>query len=500
LNKYICIHGHFYQPPRENPWTGKIEKQPSAAPFHDWNERIFQECYKPNTEAVIINETGKVLRRVNNFENINFNFGPTLLHWIKEKHPNTLSKIIEADRKSVTVHNGHGNAIAQVYNHIIMPLANRRDKITQIKWGIKDFYHHFGRMPEGMWLAETACNDATLEALIDEKISYTILDPSQARSVRKTGAGEWSDVSGGKVNPKIPYRYLSKKSGGFIDIFFYDGPLSRNLAFDDIVYDSKILLDRIDSVKDMNVNSSQLISIAVDGETFGHHKKFTERTIAFLLDEYAVTRGYKIVNYGEYLSFNKPEYEVLPDNGLRGEGTSWSCIHGVGRWKRNCGCITGGNPGWNQRWRRHLRDSLNLLNAKLGIYFEIVGKNYFRNAWDARNDYIDLILDGSDSAIKIFFGKHASGKIIKKNTETALQLLEMQKFSQLMFTSCGWFFSDISGIESRIVLEYAKRAVEIAENLSGLDFTTELLEGLEKAKSNIPESGNGKIIYNGLGK
>ncbi|MCI0474018.1 MAG: DUF3536 domain-containing protein, partial [Ignavibacteria bacterium] len=498
-NKYICIHGHFYQPPRENPWTGKIEQQISAAPFHDWNERIFQECYKPNTEAVIIDEKGKVLRRVNNFENLNFNFGPTLLNWMKEQHPNTLTRIIEADKKSAALHNGHGNAIAQVYNHVIMPLATKRDRITQIKWGVKDFCRHFGRMPEGMWLAETACNDATLEALIDEKIAYTILDPSQAQYVRKSGSSEWTDVSGGRINPKIPYRYYSKKSGGFIDIFFYDGPLSKNLAFDDVVYDSKRLMDRIDSVKN-NDENPQLISIAVDGETFGHHKKFTERTIAFLLDEYAVKRGYKIVNFGEYLSKHKPEYEVLPDNGPRNEGTSWSCIHGVGRWKRNCGCITGGNPGWNQRWRRHLRDSLNILNAKLSVYFELEGKKYLKNPWDARNDYIDIILDPGDTAVNNFFGKHSSGNLSKKNVETALQLLELQKFSQLMFTSCGWFFSDISGIESRIVLEYAKRAVEIAEKISGLDFTTELLEGLEKAKSNIPESGNGKMIYLALGK
>jgi alpha-amylase/alpha-mannosidase (GH57 family) len=298
----------------------------------------------------------------------------------------------------------------------------------------------------------------------------------------------------------MPYRYYSKTSGGFIDIFFYDGPLSKNLAFDDMVFDSKKLMDRIDSVQDAGNGTSQLISMAVDGETFGHHKKFTERTIAFLLDEYANSRGYRIVNYGEYLSYIKPEYEVQINNGPRDEGTAWSCIHGVGRWKRNCGCNTGGKDGWNQRWRRHLRDSLNLLNAKLGVYFEIEGKKFFKNVWDARNDYIDLILDGSDSSVKNFFRKHSAGILRMKNTGTALQLLEMQKYSQLMFTSCGWFFSDISGIESRQVLEYAKRAVEIAEKLSGLDFTAELLEGLEKAKSNIPEYGNGEIIYSGLGK
>lgn len=499
MNKYICIHGHFYQPPRENPWTGRIEKQPSAAPFHDWNERIYQECYKPNTEAVIINEAGQVLRRINNFEYLNFNFGPTLIEWIKEKHPNTFARIAGADKKSAELHNGHGNAIAQVYNHIIMPLANHRDKITQIRWGVKDFLHNFGRMPEGIWLAETACNDETLEALIEEKIGFTILDPSQAAFIRKKGDKEWSDVSGGKINPKFPYRYNSKKSGGSIDIFFYDGMLSRMLAFEDVVYDSKRLMERIESAEDKSGNYPQLISIAVDGETFGHHKKFTERTIAFLLDEYAGTKGYKVVNYAEFLSFFTPEYEVLLNNGPLGEGTAWSCAHGVGRWESDCGCTIGGNPDWNQNWRKYLRNALNILNSKLALFFEIEGKKYFKNVWDARNDYIEIILDKSDETLKSYLKKHSSKTIRKPALDTAIQLLEMQKFSQLMFTSCGWFFADISGIESQKVLEYAKRAIEIAEHISGLDFTTEFLEELKKAKSNVKEFHDGKYIYMNLG-
>lgn len=496
MKLHLCIHGHFYQPPRENPWTNIIEQQPSAAPFHDWNERIFQECYKPNSEAVITDETGKVLRRVNNYEYLNFNFGPTLLSWIEEEHKNTYNKIIEADKKSAVEHNGHGNAIAQVYNHIILPLANKRDKITQVRWGVKDFEYRFGRKPEGIWLSETACNNATMEVLIEEGIRFTILDPSQAEKIRKIGTSNWEEVIGGRINTKIPYRFFSEKQSGYIDIFFYDGALSKGLAFDDVVYDSKRLMEKIDSAKISNFKEDQLISMAVDGETFGHHKHFTERTIAFLLSEYAEANGYKVVNYGEYLSLHEPEYEVTLNEGNRGEGTSWSCIHGVARWKKNCGCHTGGHDGWNQRWRRHLRNAFNQLNGKLGILFELEGKKYFKNVWNARNDYIDIILKGDR---KGFFAEHAIKKLSKADTDKAIELLEMQRYSMLMFTSCGWFFSEISGIESVKVLEYAKRAMELGERISGISLHDEFLDELEKAKSNIAEYKNGKEIYLNLG-
>ncbi len=496
MKLYLCIHGHFYQPPRENPWTNEIEQQPSAAPFHDWNERIFQECYKPNTEAVIVDETGKVLRRVNNYEYLNFNFGPTLLSWIETKHPNTYAKILEADKKSIAAHNGHGNAIAQVYNHIILPLANKRDKTTQVKWGIKDFEHRFGRKPEGMWLSETACNNASMEVLIEEGIKFTILDPSQAEKIKKIGTSNWEEVIGGRINTKIPYRYFSRKQFGYIDIFFYDGALSKSLAFDDVVFDSKRLKEKIDSAKMNNFKDDQLISMAVDGETFGHHKHFTERTIAFLLSEYAETCGYKVVNYGEYLALHEPEYEVMLNEGNRGEGTSWSCIHGVGRWKRNCGCHTGGHENWNQRWRRHLRNAFNHLNGKLGVLYELEGKKYFKNVWSARNDYINILLNESR---KEFFAEHSVKKLSKSETERAIELLEMQKHAMLMFTSCGWFFSDISGIESIKVLEFANRAIELGERISGISLLEEFLDELEKAKSNRPECKNGKEIYLKIG-
>ncbi|MCX6161334.1 MAG: DUF3536 domain-containing protein [Ignavibacteriae bacterium] len=519
---FLCIHGHFYQPPRENPWTGKIEVQPTAAPFHDWNERIFQECYKPNTEAVIIDDAGKVLRRVNNYEYLNFNFGPALFDWISENHPNTYTKIIEADKISVQNHNGHGNAIAQVYNHLIMPLAMRRDKITQVKWGIADFELRFGRKPEGMWLAETACNNATLEVLIGEGIRYTILDPSQALKVRKLNTDRkflWEDVSDGRINTRMPYRFQSKeKNGEFIDIFFYDGPLSKGIAFDDVVFDSKRLMDKIDSANMKNFEYDQLISMAVDGETFGHHKHFTERTIAYLLSEYALTRGYKVVNYAEYLERSQAEYEVMLNEGPKGEGTAWSCIHGVGRWKENCGCYTGGAQGWNQQWRSPLRNALNQLNFKLGVLFELEGRKYLKDPWTARNEYINVILEKTGTREESF-SKFLSGMFLKrlKQSEkiTCINLLEMQKYSMLMFTSCGWFFADISGIETQKIIEYAKRAIELGETISGVNLEQDFLDELSKAKSNkrneIPTDGenkelsadesfiNGADIYKSLG-
>jgi alpha-amylase/alpha-mannosidase (GH57 family) len=494
---YLCIHGHFYQPPRENPRTGEIELQPTAAPYHDWNERIFQECYKPNTEAIIADlATNKILERVNNFEYLNFNFGPTLLHWIKDKHPEVFRLIVDADKKSVTAHNGYGNAIAQVYNHIIMPLANKRDNITQIKWGLYDFEFHFERKSEGIWLAETACNIDTLEYLIEEGIKFIILDPSQALKIREINSSEWKDVSSGNINTKLPYRAFSENNPGkYIDIFFYNGSLSKNIAFDDIIYSAERLFERIDSTKDSNLKKPQLINMAVDGETFGHHKHFTERTIAYLMSKLAPEKGYKIVNYAEYLSLFPPEYEVQLNSGADKKGTSWSCVHGVGRWEKDCGCHTGGEPGWNQKWRGPLRTSLNQLRDKLADIFEREGKKYFKDVWKARNEYIGIMLDSSSNVIEDFFRNNTEKNLNLQEYGIALKLLEIQKYSLLMFTSCGWFFSDISGIETVQILTYAKRAIEILKELFNINLEEDFLRGISEAKSNIAEFRNGAEIY-----
>ncbi|MCI0450345.1 MAG: DUF3536 domain-containing protein [Chlorobi bacterium] len=495
----ICIHGHFYQPPRENPWTGKIELQPSAKPYHDWNEKIYDECYKPNTEADIIDDTGNLVHEVNNFEFINFNFGPTLLAWLKNKHPQTYKRIIEADKKSITLHNGHGNAIAMCYNHMIMPLANFNDKITQIKWGLADFKYHFGRDSEGIWLPETACNEETIEVLISEGIKYIILDTSQAEKVRKPGDEKWIGVNAGSINPKHPYRCFSHiNRNNYINIFFYDGPISKAVAFDDVLTSSQKLLEKIFAAEDKKTNSDQLISVATDGETFGHHKSNAERTLAFFLKSLAPLNNFKIVNFGEYLEQHPPEYGIKIKAGENGEGTSWSCPHGVKRWKEDCGC--GGGGGWHQQWRKPLRESLNWLRNQMIIIYENFGSHLFKNVWKARNDYIYLMLDNSDDGKMRFFNENAVRELSETEKNISIKLLEMQKFAMFMFTSCGWFFSEISGIETVKILEYASRAMELSRDISGIALEDEFLKMLSEAKSNIPAYKNGQIIYEKLVK
>ncbi len=493
--KFLCIHAHFYQPPREDAWTGEILPQESAAPFHDWNERIFQECYKPNSEAVIVDEHDNVIKRVNNYEYFSFNFGPSLLGWIKKKHPRTYTRIIEADRKNALNNEGHGNAIAMCYSHLIMPLANRNDKITQVKWGVADFKYHFGRDPEGIWLPETACNEETIEVLIEEGIKFIILDPSQAEKARKIYRGKWKDVSDGSIDPGIPYKCFSKiNPGKFISIFFYNGPLSRNIAFDDHIYDSKRLLKRLEHVHVNRNYENFLISTAVDGETFGHHKNYTERTMSYLFSELIPSSHFEIVNFSEYLASNTPEYEVKIKEGENNEGTSWSCLHGTGRWMEDCGC--GKNDEYpSQEWRKPLRESLNWLRDEFILIYISIGHNFFNEIWKARNEYINLILSDDKESREKFFYFNSKRFLNENETELCIKLLEMQKFSMLMFTSCGWFFSDVSGIETIQILQYAARAIEIAKEVSGLELEEEFLKRLSHAKSNLKKYKNGKDLY-----
>jgi alpha-amylase/alpha-mannosidase (GH57 family) len=518
-NLYLCIHGHFYQPPRENAWTENIEIQESAYPFHDWNERIFYESYLPNTQAKVYDDKGYLIDLVNNFDYMNFNFGPTLISWIEKKHPDIYEKIIEADKRSVKERNGHGNAIAQVYNHMIMPLANERDKITQIKWGLRDFEYRFKRKSEGIWLAETACNEATLEALVDEGIKYLILEPTQAERVCKMKikdsapsltsysedkVTECIDVSHGGLNPKIPYRcFLEKNPHKYIDIFFYDGPISKAVSFEDLLTDAKIFASRIESAADASSNYPQLISIATDGETYGHHKKYGDRVLAYLLKIEAPRRGFKVVNYAEYLEENAPRYTVKLKAGHNGEGTSWSCPHGVSRWKEHCGCRGDGPAEWTQEWRGPLRDTLDFLRDELIKIFECQASKYFKNPWEARNNYIDVVLDRSLDSIGKFFENNALDYRSMRADEitNCLKLFEMQRNAMLMYTSCAWFFTELSGIETVQVIQYAARALELAKHLSAFfDLTIEPLrleffKRLSLAQSNIPELKNAQVIY-----
>lgn len=488
---FLTIHGHFYQPPRENPWLEAIELQDSALPFHDWNERICAECYNPNSVSKIVDSRNKILDVVNNYESMSFNFGPTLLSWMEDYAPLAYERIIKADIESVQEHDGHGNAIAQVYNHMIMPLASLRDKQTQVIWGIRDFETRFGRKPEGMWLAETAVDDESLRVLIENGIKYTILSPYQALKIRKIAEKEWTDVSWGNIDPARAYRYYIKSSPDkYIDLFFYDGAISKSVAFDEILKDGNRFVRRLKEGISESRDYPQLVNIATDGESYGHHTKFGDMALSYVLRVRAKEEGFNIVNYAQYLEKfpSVMEVDIKPSS-------SWSCFHGVGRWKEDCGCSTGGHPGWNQKWRKPLREALDYLREELYVIFEKEGKTYFKNPWDARNNYIDVILDRTELTIKKFQKDNLLKDLSEEQRVKAMELLELQRQAMLMYTSCGWFFSEISGIETTQIMKYAARAMQLAQNFCKKDLEKHFLELLAEAKSNFVEFGTGRDIF-----
>lgn len=482
MTKALVVHGHFYQPPRENPWTGEVEREPTAAPYHDWNERIHAECYAPNAAA-------------NNYARISFNFGPTLLSWLERHHPDTYHQIIAADRESISGRGGHGNAIAQAYGHAILPLCNERDRLTQVLWGVADFRFRFGREPEALWLPETAANNATLALLIEQGLRYVILAPEQAKRVRSTtdsdGNVHWIDVSGGKVDTTRPYRFEHPDDAHrSIAVFFYDGPLARAIAFEKALTSSRGLVERF-------VHAAQrgdLVNVATDGETYGHHFKFGDLGLAHALGVDAKQAGFSITNYGEYLDHHPPELAVEIDNGLAGEGSSWSCAHGVDRWTRDCGCHTGGEAGWNQAWRDPLRVALNFLRDDAALKFETSGGELLRDPWAARNDYISVLLNPGP-AREEFWARHVVRPLSETEQVRAFKLLEMQRSALLMFTSCGWFFSDLAGIETIQVLRYAARALDLQNQLGFAAPRKQFLELLAQATSNRADRGNGADIF-----
>ena len=488
---FLTIHGHFYQPPRENPWLEAIELQDSALPFHDWNERINKECYNPNSISKIVDNRNRILDVVNNYEHMSFNFGPTLLSWMEHFAPLTYERIIKADIESVSEHSGHGNAMAQVYNHIIMPLANENDKQTQIKWGIRDFEYRFGRKPEGMWLAETAVDDETLKFLEENGIKFTVLSPYQALKFRQEGDKDWQDVSWGNIDPARSYRYYIKSAPGkFIDLFFYDGAISRSVAFDELLKDGNKFIKRLkEGISDCR-DYPQLINIATDGESYGHHTKFGDMALSYVLKIRAEDEGFKITNYAEYLDKYRSNCEVDIK-----QASSWSCFHGVGRWKEDCGCSTGGHPGWNQKWRKPLRDALDYLRDELIVVFENEGQKYFDNVWNVRNKYINVILDRNEMNVKKFQQENFKPDLTDDDKVRAMELLEIQRQAMLMYTSCGWFFSEISGIETVQIMKYAARAMQLAARFTSKNLEEKFLEILSQAKSNIPEFGTGKDIF-----
>lgn len=493
---YVTIHGHYYQPPRENPFLNAIERQPSAQPYHNWNERIHHECYRPNAFARILNDRQQVISIVNNFEYLSFNIGATLMSWLEQYDLEVYQRLLEGDRKSQGRLNGHGNAIAQVYNHIILPLANERDKYTQIRWGKADFRARFGRETEGMWLAETAIDYATVKALIDEEIRFIILAPSQAERCRplptkENPDPEWHQVGGSQIDPTRPYRCFIE-DGRYIDIFFYDGPISRDMGFSDALSTADNLAGRLGQAVRGDRRTAQLISVATDGETFGHHKGGTEKCLAYAFTEIFVGKSWTVTNYAHYLSINPPDWEVV----LK-PVTAWSCAHGVERWRSNCGC--GGGGTWTQKWRKPLRESLDWLRDRLIVIFEEVGGKIFQDPWLARDEYIKVFnAPRSREKTQQFLNQHQSHPLTIEEQIDALRLLEMQRHCLLMYTSCGWFFEEISRPEGVQILRYASRAMQLAGEIGGMHYQLEFISRLAQAPSNVEIFGNGAEVYRQL--
>ncbi len=489
--KYICIHGHFYQPPRENPWLEAIEPQDEASPYHDWNERINAECYAPNTAARVLDEGDRIIDIVNNYSRISFDFGPTLLSWLEEKAPEVYRAVIDADRESRDRFRGHGSALAQAYNHVILPLASREDKEIQVVWGIRDFELRFGREPEGMWLPETAVDIETLETLAAHDIEFTILAPSQAARVRAVGESDWSEVSGGRIDPTLPY-IQRLPSGRSIVLFFYDGPASRAVAFERLLHRGENLATRLASIGRAD-GRPRLGHIATDGETYGHHHPHGDMALAFALRAIETRALATLTNYGAFLETSPPQHEVEIF-----ERTSWSCAHGVERWRSNCGCRTGGPPGWTQAWRAPLREALDWLRVRVTPHMRRAEGETFAEPEKAVLDYVELILDRGLENVERFVERRARKPVSPAERVTALKLMELERHLQLMYTSCGWFFSDVSGIETVQVLRYSGRAIQLASDVFPAEterLEREFLELLARAKSNRPDVGGARELY-----
>src|SRR5438477_1183928 len=487
--RYLCIHAHFYQPPRENPWLEVIELQDSAAPYHDWNQRIAAECYAPNAAARILDGEGCIRLITNNYARISFNFGPTLLSWLQAQQPETYAAIVAADRQSRERFSGHGSALAQAYNHMILPLADPRDRRTQILWGIRDFEHRFGRKPEGMWLPETAVDLEVLDILAAFGILFTILSPYQAKRTRKVRGRAWRDASGGRVDPSMPYQ-VRLRSGRRIAVFFYDGPISRAIAFERLLERGENFAERLVSAFSDSRPWPQIVHIATDGETYGHHHKRGEMALAYALHHIETNNIAKLTNYGQYLERHPPTHEAEI-----WERTAWSCVHGVERWNSHCGCNSGRYPNWNQYWRTPLRHAFDWLRDTAAGRFEQKGGEIFKDPWQARNEYINVILNRWPDNTEKFFQKQTTHELSPDERITALKLMEMQRHAMLMYTSCGWFFDELSGIETTQVIQYAARMVQLANDLFQRDFEPEFLNRLANARSNIPEHCDGRCVY-----
>ncbi|HET6951641.1 MAG TPA: DUF3536 domain-containing protein [Acidimicrobiales bacterium] len=474
----FVLHGHFYQPPRENPWTEVVPRQPSAAPFHDWNERITAECYRPNGWARIFDDHGRIVAIVDNYERLSFNMGPTLLPWLEDRSPEVYERILDADRRT-------RRAIAQAYGHAILPLCNDRDLLTQIRWGLADFRYRFGREAEGMWLPETAVDERVLAALAEEGVGFTILAPDQIAATRLLAGrggpdGGWSPATGPDLPGTLRWRHPDDPDLG-IDLVVYDGPISHDVAFGG--FPSQVVVGRI-----VRSGARGLVSVACDGETFGHHHPYADRGVAYALSLEAHRRGVRLPRLADWLAEHPPTLEG------RVRLSAWSCAHGVGRWKEDCGCHTGGEPGWSQAWRGPLRAALDRVRDAAAEVFERRGPQVLHDPWAARDAYVDLVLGAT--TVDRFADRHVvGGRGAVRAVVQALTLLESQRHALLMYTSCGWFFNDLAGLETVQIMRYAACCADLLSELGERPPVDEVLAILARGQSNDPDQGDGRAVW-----
>ncbi len=489
MTRAIVVHGHFYQPPRENPWLEVVEAQDTAAPHHDWNERVTAECYAPNTAARRVDDKNHILDVVNNFERISFDIGPTLFAWLAQYRPDVTAKIIEADWLSARAHGGHGNAIAQAYNHMIMPLASRRDKVTQVRWGLRDFRFRFDREAEGLWLPETAVDAETLEILAEEGVRFTVLAPHQAYRIRPLAGGAWEEV-GERIDTTRPYLWRGTR-GRSLAVFFYHAPISRGIAFEHLLERSEHLIAALRGAFAADAPEPQVVHCATDGESYGHHSRFGEMALAAAIRRLETESPGILSNYGAVLAAQPPRHEVEIH-----ERTSWSCAHGVERWRTDCGCRT--RDDWHQRWRAPLRESLDWLRDQVDACFEARASAHLKDPWAARDAYVDVVLDRTAATLDAFFARHQRAPLDAAARVEARKLLEMERHRMLMYTSCGWFFDEISALEPVQVLRYAAMALQYLAELGGGRLEEAFVQRLAAAPSNLPEVGDGAGVWRQL--
>ncbi len=474
----FCIHGHFYQPPRQDPGFGRMLIEAGAAPFRHWNERITAESYAPLAWARRLDGSGRIADILNCYAWMSFNVGPTLLSWLRRAEPNLVRRMREGDAQSLARW-GHGNALAQVYHHVIMPLASAEDRLLETRWAVADFERHFGRKPEGMWLSECAVDLPSLETLAAEGIGFGILAPRQAEAVRD--GGEWRPVDEGSLDIGKPY-LVRLPSGASITVVFYSGGLSRDIAFEGLLRDGEAFRQRIAREARRLENGradTPLLSIATDGETYGHHFPFGEMALAYVLAQcYAGRDGVRLTNIAAHVAAHPPVAEVRLH-----PLSSWSCVHGVERWRSDCGCSDGGHPGWRQSWRGPLRTALDIMNEGVRAHYNTLGSSCFTDAKQALLRYGEVLADPErEAAFAEEFYRPGKAGLCRN-------LLAMREHALAAFASCAWFFDDISRIEPQNGLSFALAALDLLKRCGGPDLLPRMEKELEQAPSNRGGTG-----------